>query len=76
MSEIAFRKTLRMERGIAENDRTVLGTPVDNCIFPKQYFWRNKNPKKNETSENPKIGFPKDFLGSPSLLSALGWDYG
>ena len=55
MSEIAFRKTLRMERGIAENDRTVLGTPVDNCIFPKQYFWRNKNPKNLKIPKIPEI---------------------
>ena len=36
MWEITFRKTLRMERGIAENDRTVQETPVENCI--SQYF--------------------------------------
>ena len=61
MSEIAFWKTLRMERGIAENDRTVQGTPVENCIFQKQYFEEAKIPKIRK-SENPKIGFPKDFL--------------
>jgi hypothetical protein len=35
MLEMTFRKTLRMEHAIAENDRTVRGTPVGNCIFEK-----------------------------------------
>ena len=36
MSEMTFQKTLRMEHAIAENDRTVRGTPVENCIFQKR----------------------------------------
>ena len=54
-----------MEHAIAENDRTVRGTPVENCIFQKPDFWKNEN----------RI-FMKNGISDPSLLSALGWDYG
>ena len=60
MSEMTFRKTLRMEHAIAENDRTVRGTPVENCIFQKPDFGTNKN----------RI-FLKQKISDPSLLSAL-----
>ena len=41
---------------------------------PKQTKTVQKVQKS--TKKRGASGFPKDFLGGPSLLSALGWDYG
>ena len=39
MSEMTFRKTLRMEHAIAENDRTVRETPGKNCRASERFFY-------------------------------------
>ena len=62
MSEMTFRETLRMEHAIAENDRTVLGTPVENCIFQKRDFWKNENLEKHDFGKTGKTMIPGNFL--------------
>ena len=69
VSEITFRKTLRMVHGIAENDRTVQETPVENCIFQKHFFEEQNLEKKQVFLEIGKLIPPSNM--DPSLLSAL-----
>ena len=69
MSEMTFRKTLRMEHAIAENDRTVRGTPVGNCIFQKRDFGKTQN-NNFEKRDFWKNGISSASLVEPNLKSS------
>ena len=61
-----------MERGIAENDRTVLGTPVENYIsqnniFEEAEIQKNENPKIPKNPHSYQLCWAYYMCAQPEL---------